>query len=136
MTKFQFGGVTVNSSGQSVVGENNGGMQMGGGVATVASLFDALSKALPADDSEQTQLAHEALGNIELAANASHEVPAVTAEQKSSMMAMMAPYMDKLAPYAPTLAKALLAFGDGYFSTLETRNPVVAGVVSMFRAIQ
>lgn len=137
MAKFDFGGVTQNvNSGIGQIGENHAVQHQGNDPPTVQSLFTEISKSLPPDTDEQTQLAHEALGNIELMANATPEVEAVIPEEKSSMMAMLKPYVDKLTPYAPLVTKAVLAFGDGYFSTLESKNAVVAGLVEMIKGMR
>lgn len=103
--------------------------------ATVQSFFAELAKAMPKDENQDTQLAHQALNNVELMAVAMPEAP-VTEEAKSGMMAVLTPYFEKLKPYVPTLTKALLGFGDGFFTTLESKNPVVAGLIQMIRAVR
>lgn len=125
-----------NSGGsQSVIGKNEGGMNMGDVAAaapqeaSVKVFIDALVKALPEDQNSQTQEAYAAVSQIEVIAS-----DAELSADSETWKSWVAKRVEKLTPFAPQIGKVLLAFGEGYFTKLASNNAIVAGVLEAFKA--
>jgi len=132
--------LNISGNSQNVIGDNNTVTQTqnnGGAPVSVAELFEAIRKELPADVADDLEKpVVEPLQS--LAETVTAEPSALTSvgdlvvesqEQAQSLI-------NRLIPFAPVIQKATLAFTESALATLSQSNWVVAGLLAAVRAVK
>lgn len=128
----------------NIGGGTIGGLQIGDGntqsiaqhfgkqEATVAAVFDSVKEAvneLPEADREVFET--EVVEPLRVMA----QMP-IEEQQQPTTMERAKELLGRLAPFAPKIGKAVMAFGEASLSTLASRNPIVSGLLASVKVLQ
>ena len=100
--------------------------------ATVETVFEAINEAmveLPEVDREEFET--QVVEPLRLMAN----LP-VAQQQEPSMMEKAQSLIERISPFASTINKAVMAFGEGSLSALASSNPIISGLLSAVKAVR
>lgn len=121
------GGLQIGDGNSQSVTQNFGQRE-----ATVAAVFDAVAdaiKELPEADREGFE------AQVVEPLRAMAALPLVQQQEPSTMEKAQALF-DRLSPFAPTINKAVMAFGEASLTALASSNPIVSGLLATVKAVQ
>ncbi|MCC7334429.1 MAG: hypothetical protein IT422_05015 [Pirellulaceae bacterium] len=128
----------------NIGGGTIGGLQIGDGntqsntqhfgkpEATIPAVFDAVKESLQElPEAGRDEFVNEVVEPLRLMAN----LPIAQQQERTTLEKAQALF-ERLSPFAPTINKAVLAFGEASLSALASNNPIVSGLLATVKAIK
>ena len=100
--------------------------------ATVSRLFEAVNEALKdLPETDRDQFKSQVVDPLHDMAN----LP--TEQQKSPTISERAQALfARISPFAPTINKAVLAFGEASLTALDSSNPIISGLLAAIKSLK